>query len=83
MLELVVPGLGQAGVKPQQGEGAEHILVKCLIIAVDVMGHLNVHNGTINRLSTTVSPIEHQQCSSQQLPDALQLAELKRSCFAG
>jgi hypothetical protein len=37
VLELVVPGARQARVKSQEREGAEHVLVKCLVVAVDVM----------------------------------------------
>jgi len=45
VLVLVVPGLWQARVKAQEGEGAEDVLVKGLVIAVDVVGHLQ-HTAT-------------------------------------
>lgn len=40
MLELVVPVLGQARVKAQEGEGVQHILIQGLVIAVNVVRHL-------------------------------------------
>ena len=41
VLELVDPVLGQAVVKPQERKGVHYVLVQRVIIAVDVVGHLN------------------------------------------
>ncbi len=37
----MVPVLRQAVIKPQDGEGVEHILIQGVVIAVDVVGHLH------------------------------------------
>lgn len=40
MLILVVPVARLACVKAQDGEGIHHVLIKGIVIAVDVVGHL-------------------------------------------
>ena len=48
MLVAVVPCAGEAGVKAQQGEGAHHILVQGIVVAVDVVRHLQWQQGKCN-----------------------------------
>mmetsp|Transcript_11219 Transcript_11219/g.24172 ORF Transcript_11219/g.24172 Transcript_11219/m.24172 type:complete len:241 (-) Transcript_11219:513-1235(-) len=63
VLELVVPVLGLAGVKAQEGEGVHHVLVQCLIIAVDVVGHLVVvsphEGGASNQVVSQAQRVVH------------------------
>jgi len=40
VLPLVVPQPRLARVKAQHGEGVDHILIKRVVVAVDVVGHL-------------------------------------------
>ena len=42
MLKAMVPHAWAAGIKTEEGHGGEHVLVKCVVVAVNVMAYLVV-----------------------------------------
>jgi hypothetical protein len=72
VLVLVVPGTGQAGVEAQEGEGAEHIFIKGLIVTVDVVGHLTAAAGQDEKSAQHVSTACQRSMSAQHASTACQ-----------